>query len=137
MSYTIQMRAFEQSGSNGNYEDYKAQTAMTTESTPSSPLSVSTTSKSTTNLTIEWQIPVQHSLCVHHYRICYKINDDSIDISTPELCDETSNTTYIMSDLEPCATYRIRVSAVTPLGVHSLDTIHHDTTEYDRKLENF
>ena len=82
---------------------------------------------------VSWELPTENRECVHHYRICYEpLNLFNLGgRNIPERCIETQNTSIVITDLEPCATYRIKVNAVTALGSYSIDTIEEAFTEFE------
>ena len=87
---------------------------------------------------ISWQLPADNRECVHHYRVCYKPLDLYYGVQkVAEKCIEAFNTSITITDLEPCAKFRIRVSAVTALGSYSIESIKEDTTEFESKCLNF
>ena len=75
-----------------------------------------------------WELPTENRECVHHYRICHRVL-----LESSERCIETENTSVVITDLEPCATYRIKVNAVTALGMYSIDAIEESITEFESK----
>ena len=86
---------------------------------------------------ISWQLPADNRECVHHYRVCYKPLDLYYGVQkVAEKCIEAFNTSITITDLEPCAKFRIRVSAVTALGSYSIESIKEDTTEFESKCLN-
>ena len=100
-------------------------------SAPSSPRGLAVIEKNSTSMTVLWELPTENRECVHHYRVCYKLLNLFKWVSeVPEICIETSNTSVIITELEPCATFRIRVSAVTELGEYSIDSVEQETTEF-------
>ena len=109
---------------------------------PNAPTVVSTVSKTPTSIEIEWYPPVSIKECVHHYRLCYKIDVSDVRENTfDEICLETehvNNTAAVqnfnLTNLEPCASYRIRIAAVTPLGQYSVDVRHTERTENEGTL---
>ena len=85
-------------------------------------------------MNISWQLPADNRECVHHYRICYKPLDLYYGVQkVDEKCIETFNTSITITDLEPCATFRIRASAVTALGSYSIESIKEEITEFESK----
>ena len=106
-------------------------------SAPSSPRSLTVIGKTSTSMNISWQLSADNRECVHHYRICYKPLDLYYGVQkVAEKCIETFDTSITITDLEPCAKFRIRVSAVTALGSYSIESIKEDTTEYESKCVN-
>ena len=107
-------------------------------SAPSSPRGLTVVGKTSTSMNISWQLPADNRECVHHYRICYKPLDLYYGVEkVAEKCIETFDTSITITDLEPCAKFRIRVSAVTALGSYSIESIKEDTTEFESKCLNF
>ena len=51
-----------------------------------------------------------------------------ICLETVQVTDMNAVQDYIIDNLEPCAEYRIRISAVTPLGQYSIDVRHVERT---------
>ena len=102
-------------------------------SAPSSPRGLQVVEKNSTSMKVSWELPTENRECVHHYRICYEpLNLFNLGgRNIPERCIETQNTSIVITDLEPCATYRIKVNAVTALGSYSIDSIEEAFTEFE------
>ena len=105
---------------------------------PNAPTIISTVSKTPISIEIEWYPPVSIKECVHHYRLCYKIDVsdvrkentfDEICLETEHVNDTAAVQNFNLTNLEPCASYRIRIAAVTPLGQYSVDVRHTERTK--------
>ena len=111
---------------------------------PHAPSAVTTLDTTATSIKIQWYPPTTIQECVDHYRLCYKIDVPELRENTfNEICLETDHVndtsavqSYNIVNLEPCAVYRIRIAAVTPLGQYSVDVRHIERTKYEGNLLN-
>ena len=111
-------------------ETYREMATMTLESVPTRPTALTVTTKTTTTLNVTWMPPIEYKECVQHYRVCYKLLAYTKTLEeNDEACIETENVEVLLEDLEPCAQYRIRITAFTAFGKQSLDAIIDETTE--------
>ncbi len=53
---------------------------------------------------------------------------------TPPIMDFSANVTYEITGLEPCQSYRVVITAVTPQGKRSKELMHVATTGFDGKI---
>ena len=132
MQYNISLTAHAgPEGIDHDIETYKETMTTTLESVPTRPTGLTVTSKTTTGLNITWLPPIEHKECVKQYRICYKLVAQFQRKVGLEVCNVTEGLNFELEDLEPCAQYRIRVTALTSNGRYSLDAILEDSTEID------
>ena len=107
----------------------------------SEPRNVRTSEKTTTMLTLEWDPPLANKECVHHYTVCHMLIPgmhiayttawDEVCQQTAEVTDPSASLSFNLTDLEPCAKYRISITAVTPKGKQSLTIFYEDSAELE------
>merc|ERR1712001_747273 len=85
------MTAYQLAG-NGE-EEYRQVDVTTLEGLPNAPTIISTVSKTPISIEIEWYPPVSIKECVHHYRLCYKIDVSDVrkENTFDEICLETEH----------------------------------------------
>lgn len=116
-------------GTEHEVENYRETLTTTLESTPTRPTALTVSSKSATSFNITWMPPIEHKECVRDYRVCYKLLEFSKARPAMEVCNVTQELNFHVEDLEPCAQYRVRVTALTSNGRYSLDATLEDSTE--------
>ena len=135
MQYNISLTAHAGAeGTEHDVEAYREKMATTLESVPTRPTALTVTSKSTTALNITWMPPIEHKECVKEYRVCYKMvvfTQFQSQTAASEICNVTEELNFALEDLEPCAQYRIRVTALTANGRYSLDSVLEESTDID------
>ncbi len=108
----------------------------------SEPKDIETLDKTSTTMTIGWNPPIANKECVHHYRVCYLLlpsdqvveKNDEVCAQTPPVLDFDEPLEYNLTDLEPCAKYRISVTAITGGGIESDTVFHEDSAELEGML---
>lgn len=76
-----------------------------------------------TSIDISWSLPTENKFCVDHYRVCYKLASTFKGLQFAETCTITTDVAQTITNLEPCARYKIRVAAITAAGLYSIDAL--------------
>ena len=124
-------------GTEHEIENYRETLTTTLESIPTRPTALTVSSKSATSFNITWMPPIEHKECVRDYRVCYKLLEFNKVSPAIEVCNVTEELNFYVEDLEPCAQYRVRVTALTSNGRYSLDATLEDSTELAGEFFNY
>ena len=115
MQYNVTLTAHAgPEGTDHEFETYVQKVTTTLESVPTRPTSLAVSAKTTTTLNVTWMPPIEYKECVKEYRVCYKLLAFTRTVpEAEEACIVTENMDVFLENLEPCAQYRVRVTAFT------------------------
>ncbi|MPC24810.1 von Willebrand factor A domain-containing protein 7 [Portunus trituberculatus] len=80
---------------------------------PGSPVNGRQINSTSTTAKVTWD--AENTQCLHQYQVCYR----PYGFPGTEVCEPTSDTEYVMRDIEPCAVYVVTVMSVSPSGLLS------------------
>ena len=109
---------------------YRMRQAVTDEEVSSRPSNFTSTGQDKTSLSLEWTRPGLHDSCLSHYRVCYHILPTR-GVNQDDKCVTSSTTSLVLTDLDPCRRYQLKLSAMTAGGLASKSVLLEAGTLHD------
>ncbi|CAL4114738.1 unnamed protein product, partial [Meganyctiphanes norvegica] len=96
--------------------------ATTLDVEPEAPTNGRQVGATPTTVDIEWD--ATNSKCLAEFRVCYL----PLGWDYQDICERTSSTSYQLRGLEACAIYRVEVTALSPSGLSSTQSLIFNVT---------